>query len=237
MEYGIYFNNDSENNAILSALKELKNTFFAENSSCESEKNTTNDDENTSDEEITFMDKNFENLHLNNFEFIENTDNYIENKVYNDLKLKVKKTEFESLDKTMWNMIIKDQLIAFEKDEGRTKNKNIHASIIVLIIIFQYAEHSLGEHIYDNTGNTSKNMNRIKINYSLAYKIHEFLKNYANMHGIPSPGQKFFKFTMPIIFLLTNFSYVSVYRDYVQTYKDEHESEIQIIYKTTFINI
>ncbi|GBB87890.1 hypothetical protein RclHR1_01440005 [Rhizophagus clarus] len=91
MEYGIYFNNDSENNAILSALKELKNTFFAENSSCESEKNTTNDDENTSDEEITFMDKNFENLHLNNFEFIENTDNYIENKVYNDLKLKVKK--------------------------------------------------------------------------------------------------------------------------------------------------
>jgi hypothetical protein len=28
MEYGIYFNNDSENNTILSALEELENTFF-----------------------------------------------------------------------------------------------------------------------------------------------------------------------------------------------------------------
>src|SRR3954463_14862976 len=94
MEYGIYFNNDSENNTILFALEELENTFFIENSGCESEKNTTDDNENNEnifDEEITSINENFENLHLNNFEFIENTDNYIEDKVYDDLKLKVKK--------------------------------------------------------------------------------------------------------------------------------------------------
>jgi hypothetical protein len=165
MKYGIYFNNNSDNSTILSALEVLENTFFVENSSGESEKNTTDDDENTSDEEITSMNKNFENLHLNNFEFIENTDNYIEDKVYDDLKLKVKKVfesgkcscnpncfekigyerflecrvEFEGLDKTMRDMVIKGQLIAFQKDKGITKDKNIPASIFVLIIIFQSA--------------------------------------------------------------------------------------------------
>lgn len=285
MEYGIYFNNDSENNTILSALEELENTFFAENSSCESEKNTTDDDENTSDEEITSMDKNFENLHLNNFEFIENTDNYIEDKVYDDLKLKVKKVfesgkcscnpncfekigyerflerraEFEGLDKTMRDMVIKGQLIAFEKDEGRTKNKKYsrynfcfnnnlsicRATYLTLVGVSHHyldnikkhlQEHGLGERIHGNTGNTPKNMNRVEVNYSLAYEIHKFLKNYANMHGMPSPGRKFSKFTTPVVFLPTNFSYASVYRDYVQAYKDEHGSEIRIIAKTTFIN-
>src|SRR5947208_4981210 len=57
------------------------------------------------------------------------------------------------------------------------------------------------------------------------------------MHGIPSPGQKFTKFTMPVIFLPTSYSYASVNRDYVQAYKYEHESEIRIIAKSTFINI
>jgi hypothetical protein len=232
------------------------------------------------------MNKNFENLHLNNFEFIENTDNYIEDKVYNDLKLKVKKifesgkyscnsncfekigyerflerrAEFEGLDRTMWDMVIKGQLIAFQKDEGTNKSKKYsrfnfcfsnnlpicHATYLSLVGVGHHyldnikkhlQEHDLEERIHGNTGNTPKNMNHVEVNYSLTYEIHEFLKNYADMHGILSPGQKFSKFTTPVVFLPTNFSYASVYHDYVQAYKDEHGSETRIIAKSTFTQV
>lgn len=91
MEHGIYFNNNNANETILTALEELENTFFIENSGSESEKNLTDDDENTSDDEIAPINENFENFNLNNLEFEENPDNYIDDKVYNDIKLKVEK--------------------------------------------------------------------------------------------------------------------------------------------------
>ncbi|RIA78999.1 hypothetical protein C1645_841818 [Glomus cerebriforme] len=76
MKYDIYFNNDCVNNTISATLEKLENTFFIENSSSE---------------KIAFINKNFENLHLSNFEFAKNSDNYIKDSIYNDLKLKVKK--------------------------------------------------------------------------------------------------------------------------------------------------
>ncbi|CAG8845479.1 36007_t:CDS:2, partial [Gigaspora margarita] len=95
MEHGIYFNNNDTNNDISTALAELDDTFFVENSSSEN-----------------------------------NSNNYIEDKVYDDLKLKVKelfkkgkctccskclekigyerflahRIEFESLDKNICDM-------------------------------------------------------------------------------------------------------------------------------------
>ena len=36
----------------------------------------------------------FNEIHLSNFEFVENSDNYIEDKVYDDLKLKIKINNF-----------------------------------------------------------------------------------------------------------------------------------------------
>jgi Asp-tRNA(Asn)/Glu-tRNA(Gln) amidotransferase B subunit len=92
MEYSIYFENDNANETISASLEELNNIFFIEISSSESEKNMLEDDENML---ITSDDENFKNLNeinenLNNFEFVENSDNYIEDKVYDNLKLKVK---------------------------------------------------------------------------------------------------------------------------------------------------
>ena len=57
MEYGIHFVDDNANNTILAALEELENTFFIENSSSESEKNITDNEEQMSDEEIGFINK------------------------------------------------------------------------------------------------------------------------------------------------------------------------------------
>ncbi|GBB96763.1 hypothetical protein RclHR1_28290001 [Rhizophagus clarus] len=93
MEHSIYFENENANKIILFVLEELNNIFFIENSSSESEKNTSDNDENVS---VISDDENFENLNeiqLNNLEFVkktdENPDNYIEDKIYDDLKLKV----------------------------------------------------------------------------------------------------------------------------------------------------
>jgi hypothetical protein len=80
MKFGIYFNNDSANKTIVATLEELKNTFFIKNSSSKSEKNISDNCEIISDEKIVSINKNFENLQLNNLEFAKNSDNYIEDK-------------------------------------------------------------------------------------------------------------------------------------------------------------
>ncbi|RIA87616.1 hypothetical protein C1645_827556 [Glomus cerebriforme] len=140
-------NNDDANKNILTALEEVDNTFFVENSSSDSEENTS-DHENVDD--IDNLNKNFNEMHLNNFKFVKNSNNFIEDEVYNKLKLEY-----------FW-------------------------------------EYSLKERTHGNTGRASKNMKHIK---------------------------NFNKISIPVIFLPTSFSYTSVYHDYVQAYKNEHEEE------------
>jgi hypothetical protein len=76
MEHGIYFEDENANETILAALEEFNNIFFVESSSSESENNASEDDENAL---VVSDDKNFENLNeirLNNFEFVENSDKF-----------------------------------------------------------------------------------------------------------------------------------------------------------------
>jgi hypothetical protein len=42
---------------------------------------------------------------------------------------------------------------------------------------------------------------------------------------------------MPVVFLLTNFSYVSVYCNYIQIYKEKYGEEKHILSERTFIRI
>jgi len=93
MEYGIYFNKDGANENISAALMDLKNTFFIENSDSDNKKSTSDGEievaSNNDYDDIENFEENFEEICLNNFEFTENYDNYIEDKIYDDLKLKV----------------------------------------------------------------------------------------------------------------------------------------------------
>src|SRR5271170_5659298 len=89
MEYGIHFNNDNANKNILAALEEVDNTFFVENLSSNSEENTSDRSNHEDDNDINNLDENFNEIHLNDFEFVENPDNFIDDEVYNELKLKV----------------------------------------------------------------------------------------------------------------------------------------------------
>jgi hypothetical protein len=80
-------------------------------------------------------------------------------------------------------------------------------------------------------------MNHIEVNYDIASDVFLFLKNYSNVHGMPSPGRHFNEISMPVVFLPTSFSYSSVYRDYVQAYKEKHEPEIHVMAESTFVKI
>ena len=82
-------------------------------------------------------------------------------------------------------------------------------------IIKHLRKHGLKERVHENTGRVPKNMKHIEVSYDVACEVYEFLKNYSNIHGLLSPSHKFNKATASVIFLLTNYSYYSVYRDYL----------------------
>ncbi|CAG8606910.1 11271_t:CDS:1, partial [Dentiscutata heterogama] len=85
MEYNIYSNDDSINEIIFSALKDLDDTFFVEPLGSEDEKeesDSLSDIEPTSD-----VDDEIPSSKLNEFVFEDIPDNYIEDKIYDDLKL------------------------------------------------------------------------------------------------------------------------------------------------------
>jgi hypothetical protein len=147
IKLGIYFNNDSDNKDILFALAELNNTYLIENLSSDSENSASNSEVISNSDDIENLEKNFKEMHLNDFEFVENSNNYIEDKIYDNLKLKVKeyfekgkclckskcfekighkrflacRVEFESLNKDMRDIVIKEQLLTFQQDENTKK--------------------------------------------------------------------------------------------------------------------
>lgn len=245
MEYGISSIKDDANKTILTALEDLDNTFFTEYSYSEDEKEPSfipNDDDD--DTELIDLSLKVANIHLDNFEFKENPDSYIEDEVYKRLKLKVdefflkkkcscrssdqpcfmkigyerflaRRIEFESLDKTMRDMVVKGQLMAFQKDKNTRKvNSNdrkfvrfnycynndllichttyenlIGASHKYLDTIIQHLrEHGIEERVHGNTGRAPKNMKRVEVNYDVANDVQVFLKTIQMYMVYLRPG-------------------------------------------------
>ncbi|RGB23822.1 hypothetical protein C1646_773957 [Rhizophagus diaphanus] len=250
MEYGINFSNDSANENILSALEELNSTFFIENNSSSDEKNVSDNEVNPNFDDVEdgtqSLVENFNEMRINNLEFVENSDSYIEDKVYDDIKLKIK--EFFDKGKCSCNSKCFKK-IGYERfltrqTEFESLNKNMRDMALVGVghtyldnIIKHLREYGLEERIHGNTGNVLKNMNRVEVNYDIAYEIYNFLKNYSDIHSLPSSRQKFSKITTSVVFLLTNCSYSSVYRIYVQVYKEKYGEEKRIVSETTFRRI
>ncbi|CAG8761836.1 16533_t:CDS:2, partial [Cetraspora pellucida] len=247
MEYNIHSNDNEVNESILTSLKDLDNIFFVDNSDSESEK----DDEKLAEE-------------LG--EFVDISDDYIEDKIYDELKIEIKefflkqkcscrstkkpcfeqigydrflkrRVEFESLDKKMRDIVIKGQLLAFQKEENtkratsdsrqRWRYNYSYSNNIVICrdtylalvgishkslenIIKHFREHGLKERVHGNTGRAPKNMNCIELSYDIACDVYQFLKNYSNIH---------------------------VYNDYVRAYKDKHREDTRVMAESTFINI
>src|SRR5207253_849642 len=107
----------------------------------------------------------------------------------------------------------KGQLIAFQQNENTERvtnndrkiffrycyNNDISVCLNIYLTLVRISckylnsikqhlhKHGLEEHIHRNTSRAPKNINRIEVNYNLVYDIYLFLKNYASIHGMPSP--------------------------------------------------
>ncbi|RGB42231.1 hypothetical protein C1646_751276 [Rhizophagus diaphanus] len=161
----------------------------------------------------------------------------------------------------MCDMVLKGQLLAFQQDENMKKvtannrkfshfkycyNNSLpichtmyqnltgvgHTYLNNLIKHFQ--EFGLEERTHGNTGRPPINMKRVEVSYNVACEMYNFLKNYADIYSLPSPGWNFNKISIPAIFLLTSFSYASVYHDYVEACKDKYGEEVHINCETAF---
>ena len=53
------------------------------------------------------------------------------------------------------------------------------------------------------------------IDKNVAEAVKNFLKNYAEVHGLPSPGRNVNRITRSLIFLPAETSYKSVHRDFL----------------------
>ncbi|EXX73234.1 hypothetical protein RirG_061980 [Rhizophagus irregularis DAOM 197198w] len=228
MEYGISSIKDDANKTILTALEDLDNTFFTEYSYSEDEKEPSfipNDDDD--DTELIDLSLKVANIHLDNFEFKENPDSYIEDECscrssdqpcfmkIGYERFLARRIEFESLDKTMRDMVVKGQLMAFQKDENTRKvNSNdrkfvrfnycynndllichttyenlIGASHKYLDTIIQHLrEHGIEERVHGNTGRAPKNMKRVEVNYDVANDVQVFLKTIQMYMVYLRPG-------------------------------------------------
>ncbi|CAB4381099.1 unnamed protein product [Rhizophagus irregularis] len=72
------------------------------------------------------------------------------------------------------------------------------------------------------------------ISFDDILNILTFIMNYANTHGLPSPGRHFKKETLPIVFLPVGESYSSLYRIYKDILENEDKKPIHL---TTFWRI
>ena len=53
------------------------------------------------------------------------------------------------------------------------------------------------------------------IDKNVAKAVKNFLENYAEVHGLPSPGRNVNRITQSLVFLLAETSYKSVHRDFL----------------------
>jgi len=59
------------------------------------------------------------------------------------------------------------------------------------------------------------------ISKDVATTVNNFLLNYAEVHGLPSPVRNVNRVTQSIIFLPAEMSYKSIYRDFLASLEDD----------------
>ena len=89
---------------------------------------------------------------------------------------------------------------------GRTYFENIRNHLI---------KHGLLTRVHGNIKRMPKWKTKMVIDKSVAEVVKNFLENYAEVHGLPSPGRSVNRITQSVIFLPAEMSYKSVYRGFL----------------------
>ena len=59
------------------------------------------------------------------------------------------------------------------------------------------------------------------IDHNVASAVKNFLENYAEIHGLPSPGRSINRITQSVIFLPAETTYKSVYQNFLSGLEDD----------------
>ena len=89
---------------------------------------------------------------------------------------------------------------------GRTYFENIRNHLI---------NNGLLPRIHGNIKRMPQWKAKMAIDKSVAEVVKNFLENYAEVHGLPSPGRGINRITQSVIFLPAEMNYKSVYRDFL----------------------
>ena len=89
---------------------------------------------------------------------------------------------------------------------GRTYFENIRNHLII---------NGLLARVHGNVKRMHQWKIKMVIDKDVAEVVMNFLENYAEVHGLPSPGRRINRTTQSIVFLPAEMSYKSVYRDFL----------------------
>ena len=64
---------------------------------------------------------------------------------------------------------------------------------------------------------------KMVIDKNVAEVVKNFLENYAEVHGLPSPGRSIYRITQSIVFLPAEMSYKSVHRDFLVGLEEDNK--------------
>ncbi|CAG8827643.1 30240_t:CDS:2, partial [Gigaspora margarita] len=91
--------------------------------------------------------------------------------------------------------------------------------------------HFIQQGISSRIHKLTNKISNFAIPFETILNILTFIINYANIHGLPSPGRHFYQDTLPIIFLPSDESYSSLYRLYISTIENQNQN---ILHLSTF---
>jgi hypothetical protein len=89
---------------------------------------------------------------------------------------------------------------------GRTHFENVRNHL---------ATHGIIPRVHGNVKRVPRWKTKITIDITIATAVKNFLENYAEIHGLPSPGRNVNRITQSLTLLPAETSYKSVYRDFI----------------------
>ncbi len=97
---------------------------------------------------------------------------------------------------------------------GRTYFENIRNHLI---------NNGLLPRIHGNIKRMPQWKTKMVIDKNIAEVVKNFLENYAEVHGLPSPGRSINRITQSVIFLPAEMSYKSVHRDFLAGLEEDNK--------------
>jgi hypothetical protein len=87
-------------------------------------------------------------------------------------------------------------------------------------------ENGISPRIHGNNKRTPNIKNRVSVDNEVAECLKTYIKNYAEYYGLPSPGSHINKDTIAIVYLPSDTTYRSVYRDYRRSLQEKNNDKI-----------